>query len=131
MTIYPLVAYPGSFEKFCGKIPLVNQKTGIIYGQEDIMVQRELRHEIGKMRVEEKIPIANLVNTYGVSASSISRWSKEYLHDMSEKKAESSNEMEFLANENSRLAHEVDRLNKELDALRTSLIVLAREKDDR
>ena len=95
------------------------------------MIKRELRKEIGKMRIEDRIPIANIVSMYGVSASSVSRWSKEYLRDKTEKSTDTDIEVRQLMEENTRLEHEVERLSRELEALRTSLIVLAREKDSR
>ena len=95
------------------------------------MIKRELRKEIGKMRIEDRIPIANIVSMYGVSASSVSRWSKEYLRDKTEKNTDADVEVRQLMEENTRLEHEVERLSRELEALRTSLIVLAREKDSR
>lgn len=88
----------------------------------------EVRQEVARLRVEEKMPVTELAKRYNVSPSSVSRWAKTYQSVMEIRKVTDAQDVRKLIKKNEDLKEEVERLNKEIEALRTAMMILAREQ---
>ncbi len=88
----------------------------------------EVRQEVARLRVEEKMPVTELAKRYNVSPSSVSRWAKTYQSVMEIRKVTDAQDVRKLIKKNEDLREEVERLNKEIEALRTAMMILAREQ---
>ncbi len=93
------------------------------------MIKDDMKEKILRERLVSKKTVSELVDEYGVSAGSISRWTRDYLashdkDDISDLCMDKSNELTNLRKQNMEQLEEIQRLNHEKSILEGLLMKL-------
>ena len=93
------------------------------------MIKDDMKEKILRERLVSKKTVSELVDEYGVSAGSISRWTRDYLAshnkgDISELGKDKSNELNQLRKQNMEQMEEIRKLNYEKSLLENLLMQL-------
>jgi len=89
--------------------------------------EKEFKHTIIRLHIEEGRSLRSLSEEYGISKASISNWVKNY-HDECQSNQEAKNECDYLM-ENRKLRKQLEEAQKENQFLKKAAAFFAKEID--